>query len=82
MLTPDQLHVLDAVKTAIGPEEFFAFAARWERAVAEDTVALRKSVRDLAARRADIRSPAGWLWGAYRRAHDGHVRLAGERSAR
>ena len=82
MMTPGQLAVLDAVKRAIGAEEFFAFAERWERAAGEDLTALRKAVRDLSTRPGAIRHPAGWLWGAYRREHDGHARIQLERSAR
>lgn len=81
-LPPDQLHVLDAVKRAIGAEEFAAFATRWEAAAREDLTALRKSVGDLNARRGTIRHPASWLWGAYRRERDGHARIQLERSAR
>jgi hypothetical protein len=81
VLTPDQLAVLDAVKRAIGADEYQAFEHRWERAAAEDLKGLQKSLRDLAMRRGTIRSPAGWLWGAYRREHDGHVMIAGQRTA-
>ena len=82
MMTPDQLAVLDMVKRAIGADEYQAFVNRWERAVVEDITALRKCVRDLATRRGAIRSPAGWLWGAYRREHEGHVQMQLERSGR
>lgn len=79
MMTAEQLTVLASVKRAIGEEAFGPFSARWERAAAEDITALRKCLRDLAHRRGTIRNPAAWLWGAYRREHDGHQQIQEQR---